>query len=51
MDGVLTRDRSMMTGPENWRISYPLFILAMVIIGIINYFIFKRLEKKDRDLS
>ena len=42
---------SMMTGPENWRISYPLFILAMVIIGIVNYFLFRRLEKKDRDLS
>jgi magnesium transporter len=42
---------SMMTGPENWRMSYPLFILAMIIIGIVNYFIFKRLEKKDRDLS
>jgi len=23
----------MMTGPHNWRISYPLFLLAMVVIG------------------
>jgi magnesium transporter len=42
---------SMMTGPENWRISYPLFLLVMGIMGIVNYFFFKRLEKKDRDLS
>jgi len=39
---------SMMTGPENWRVSYPLFLLAMVIIGIVNYYILKRLGKKDR---
>jgi hypothetical protein len=39
---------SMMTNPENWRISYPLFILGIVIIGAANYFFLKRLEKKDR---
>jgi len=38
---------SMMTNPENWRISYPLFILGIVIIGAANYFFLKRLEKKD----
>jgi len=39
---------SMMTGPANWRISYPLFILGMVIIGIVNYYLLKRYEKKYR---
>jgi magnesium transporter len=39
---------SMMTGPESWRIAYPVFMLAMVIIGIANYYLFKHLEKKDR---
>ena len=39
---------SMMTNPENWKITYPLFILGMVIIGAANYFFLKRLEKKDR---
>jgi len=39
---------SMMAGPENWKISYPIFLLAMAIIGIFNYFLLKRLEKKDR---
>jgi len=38
---------SMMTGPANWRISYPLFLLAMVVIGMINYYLLKWLEKKD----
>jgi magnesium transporter len=40
---------SMMTNPENWRISYPSFILGMVIIGIISYYLLKRLEKKDKN--
>lgn len=40
---------SMMTNPENWKISYPLFVLGMIIIGVANYFLLKRLEKKDRE--
>jgi magnesium transporter len=42
---------TMMTGPNNWKISYPIFLLLMVIIGIANYFIFKRLERKDEGSS
>ncbi len=38
---------SMMTGSENWRISYPAFILAMVVIGVVNYYVLKWLERKD----
>jgi magnesium transporter len=37
---------SMMTGPSNWKITYPLFLLGMVVIGIINYFLIRRLEKR-----
>ena len=37
---------SMMTGPQNWKISYPLFLLAMVVIGIMSYYLLKWLEKK-----
>jgi magnesium transporter len=40
---------SMMTGPQNWKMAYPLFLLAMVIIGVANYYLLKRLDKKDRD--
>jgi molybdenum cofactor synthesis domain-containing protein len=36
---------SMMTGPENWKIAYPAFILAMAAIGVVSYYILKRLEK------
>lgn len=38
---------SMMTGPENWRISYPLFILGMGVIAVLNYIIIRRIEKKN----
>lgn len=37
---------SMMTGPENWKLSYPLFIIGMVVIAVINYFFIKRMEKR-----
>ena len=37
---------SMMTGPQNWRISYPIFLLAMAVIGLANYFFLKWLERK-----
>jgi magnesium transporter len=39
---------SMMTGSENWRIAYPAFMLAMVVIGFANYFLLVRFERKSR---
>ncbi len=36
---------SMMTGPENWRIAYPVFLAAMVVIGLGSYHLLKRLER------
>ena len=38
---------SMMTGPENWKFSYPLFLLAMVVLGVLNYILLRRWEKKS----
>ena len=38
---------SMMTGPENWRIAYPAFLLALAVIGFGNYYLLKRYEKKN----
>ena len=38
---------SMMTGPDNWRFSYPLFLVAMVVIGALSYFFLKRIIQKD----
>ncbi|MBK7712282.1 MAG: magnesium transporter CorA family protein [Bacteroidales bacterium] len=40
---------SMITGPENWRVSYPLFLLGMLILALLSYFIIKRLEKRKED--
>lgn len=37
---------SMMTGPHNWRIAYPIFLLCMVLLGILSYQFLKWLEKK-----
>jgi magnesium transporter len=39
---------SMMTGPDNWRISYPLFLVGMVLIGAANYYLLQWIEKKRK---
>lgn len=39
---------SMMTGPENWRIAYPLFLVMIMVVGALSYFILKGLESRDR---
>lgn len=40
---------SMMTGPSHWRTAYPAFILAMIMIGAVNYIFIKWLERRDRN--
>jgi len=39
---------SMMTGPENWKIAYPVFLLLMVVLGTGSYLILRKLEARDR---
>lgn len=39
---------TMITGQENWKLAYPLFMLGMVITGMIVYLIIKALEKRDK---
>jgi magnesium transporter len=39
---------SMMTGPHNWRIAYPVFLLAMGVIGFVSYRLLKWFEKRGR---
>jgi magnesium transporter len=39
---------SMMTDPKNWKIAYPAFLLLMVVVGVGNYFLLKRLEARDK---
>jgi magnesium transporter len=40
---------TMMTGPENWKISYPLFLLGMAVIAVFSYFIIKMMERRKAD--
>lgn len=40
---------SMMTGPDHWRIAYPVFLAVMTLIGVGNYFVLRWLERKDKD--
>jgi magnesium transporter len=38
---------SMMTGAENWKVSYPLFLVGMVAIGVANYYALRWLDRAD----
>jgi magnesium transporter len=38
---------SMMTGQENWRVSYPLFLLIMVVVGVVNWYVLRWLDRRD----
>ena len=42
---------SMMTGPGNWRIAYPAFLGATVMVGVGSYFILKWIERRALDLG
>jgi magnesium transporter len=39
---------TMFTGPEHWKLAYPLFLLGMAVIGVITYLFIRRLEKRDK---
>ena len=36
---------TMMTGSSNWKIAYPLLILCLCVIAVINYYLIRRFEK------
>jgi len=38
---------SMMTGPHNWRIAYPAFMMAMAVIGVASYYLLRRVDARD----
>ena len=42
---------SMMTGPGNWKVSYPIFLAGMVVVAFLNYFIIKLVEKKSGNVQ
>ncbi|MDO8805520.1 MAG: CorA family divalent cation transporter, partial [Elusimicrobiota bacterium] len=37
---------SMMTGPANWKIAYPAFILGMAVIGALTYAVLRYMDAK-----
>jgi magnesium transporter len=39
---------SMMTGPSNWKLAYPLFLLGMIVLGVMNYVLIRRIEKRNQ---
>ena len=38
---------SMITGPDNWKVSYPLFLVGMAVIGLLSYRALRWLESRD----
>lgn len=42
---------SMMTGPDNWRFTYPLFLVSIAVIGILCYYLLKWVVKRDDEKS
>jgi magnesium transporter len=40
---------TMMTGPENWKLSYPLFAIGMIVLAVFAYYIIRRMEKRDSE--
>lgn len=39
---------SMMTGSENWRVSYPAFLAGMVVIGVASFYLLKWVDARDK---
>jgi magnesium transporter len=42
---------SMMTGAENWKASYPLFLAAMVLVAVVNYYVLRWLDRRDERVA
>jgi magnesium transporter len=40
---------SMMTGPQNWKLTYPMFMMGMLILGLISYMLIKRVDRRTKD--
>lgn len=39
-------ERSMMTGPENWKIAYPMFLILSAVIGFVTFLVLRKLFMK-----
>ncbi len=40
---------TMMTGSQHWRTAYPLFMVAMAVIGVASYHLLRWLDAKDKE--
>jgi len=36
---------SMITDPENWTLTYPLFLTSMIGLGLATFFVIKKIER------
>ena len=39
---------SMITGPQNWRTTYPAFMAAMAVIGVASYYLLRWVDARDK---
>jgi magnesium transporter len=39
---------TMITGPGNWKVAYPLFIVGMAVIAAINFILIRLIERRSR---
>jgi magnesium transporter len=39
---------SMMTGPHNWRVAYPAFVAGLIVLAVINYYLLKWVDARDK---
>jgi magnesium transporter len=39
---------SMMTGSENWKLSYPAFLLMMALLGLLNYYVLRWVDRRAK---
>ena len=42
---------TMITGPENWRIAYLVLLTVMTVIGLVNWLLLRKLERKVEQLD
>jgi magnesium transporter len=39
---------TMMTGSENWKIAYPVFLGGMAVVAVLNYVLIRQLERRSK---
>jgi magnesium transporter len=47
--GGMSEYSAITGGAQNWPVTYPVFLLAMVVIGLLNYLLIKYIERRRDD--